>query len=108
VTLIELVVVLAILGIMAAVVGLSSVRPALAPAPGTLSAALDSIAAIRRMAITQGISISTAVAIDGGGEGEGRSRVAYVTAFPDGSVVADESLGIDRLSGRSISSLARE
>jgi prepilin-type N-terminal cleavage/methylation domain-containing protein len=106
-TLIELVVVVAILGIMAGVVGLSFTRSVSAPPPGTVAAALDTIAAVRRMAIARGIPIAMAVTIEGSFEGEGPLQVFHATAFPDGSVIADAALGIDRLSGRPITSDSR-
>jgi len=99
-TLIELIVVLAILGLMVAVVGLSFTRAPSAPPPGSIAAALDTIAAVRRMAITRGIPITIVLSIATSPEAGGPSRTAHATAYPDGSVVADGALGIDRLSGR--------
>jgi prepilin-type N-terminal cleavage/methylation domain-containing protein len=88
-TLLELLVVLAILGIVAGVAGLGF-RTVAPPAP--TEEAVARIAAARREAIRSGKSITISVARDG--------HVLAATAHPDGSVVADTALGIDRLSGR--------
>lgn len=88
-TLIELLVVLAILGIVAGVAGLGFRST---PTPAPTDEAVAKIAAARREAIRSGKSITISVVDDG--------HVLAATAHPDGSVVADTALGIDRLSGR--------
>ena len=106
VTLVELLVVLAILGVMAGVAGLSFARPVLAvQQPGSLEAALDSIAEVRRMAITRGVSITVTLSISGSTAGGGDAPwIVRATALPDGSIIADAALGIDRLTGRPVGS----
>lgn len=83
-TLLELIVVLAIMGFVAGVVTLSF--PA-KQSPGTA----DALASARRTAIAERRSQTIVVR---------RGDVAYdVTVLPDGSVVADSALHIDRLTG---------
>jgi len=87
-TLAELIIVLGILGLLAGVTALAfrsaDPLPRVTPAQAT-------IAAIRRAAIDSGRPISVAIPGDSG------PRAA--TAFPDGSVIADPSLHVDRWSG---------
>jgi prepilin-type N-terminal cleavage/methylation domain-containing protein len=89
VTLLELMVALALLGILTSIVG-----PALRPSAWTTEdtrAQLD-IAALRRSAIETGMAVSAAVSTAGG---------SYeLTALPDGSVIAHPGLRVDRLTGR--------
>jgi prepilin-type N-terminal cleavage/methylation domain-containing protein len=89
-TLIELVVVLAILGIVAGVVGLSF-RGAGEHERDTPRAR---IAAARRQALEQrhAVTVTVTIAADG--------ATREMTAFPDGRVVGDTLLGIDPLTGR--------
>jgi prepilin-type N-terminal cleavage/methylation domain-containing protein len=94
-TLVELIVVLAILGILAAVAGVSMRRAASlhrVEAPETIGVM---IAGARREAIRSGRAV--AVALDDSG------TVAMATALPDGSVIADSlhsiSGTINRLTG---------
>lgn len=87
-TLIELIVVLAIIGIMAGVVGLAlhTAKPVAAsdPVRDEIIAAIDSAARIgRRVTIT----------IRSG------AGLAHATAYPDGRVVADSALSIDAMTG---------
>ncbi len=104
VTLVELLVVLAILGLMAGIVGLSFTRDEPVPDAGTLAAAHDTIAAARRSAIAAGLPVATMVLVTRAGEGDAGPQTYRATALPDGSVIADAALGIDRLSGRPIPS----
>ncbi|HEY7879189.1 MAG TPA: prepilin-type N-terminal cleavage/methylation domain-containing protein [Gemmatimonadaceae bacterium] len=89
VTLMELIIVLALLGIMAGVVGLTlhSARPV----PGG-NPALAAVAAARDSAIRTGLTVVMTVHGDG--------SPLWATAFPDGRVVADMPLGIDLLTGQ--------
>jgi prepilin-type N-terminal cleavage/methylation domain-containing protein len=88
-TLIEVIVVLAVLGIVAGLVA-PSLHLALPADAGheTQSA----VAALRRRALESGRAADTLV------EHGGRIRVLH--ALPDGRVLADTSFGIDPLSGR--------
>lgn len=88
-TLVELLVVLAVLGVMAGVTGLSFRGVA---EPNVADEAVTRIANARREAIRSGKSISLVV------WGPGEPMAA--TAHPDGRVVADRPLAIDFLSGR--------
>ena len=88
VTLVELIVVLTIIGVMAGVAGLAARRAA--PVRET-DARLAAVLAARRLAIDS----ARPVTVEIGGDTVPRR----VTANPDGSVVADAQLGIDRLTG---------
>jgi prepilin-type N-terminal cleavage/methylation domain-containing protein len=88
VTLIELMVVLTILSVIAGVTGLAVHR---APPVRATDARVAMIAAARRMAIDSGRSITVTVDVD--------SVPTAVTVLPDGDVVADATLGVDRLTG---------
>jgi prepilin-type N-terminal cleavage/methylation domain-containing protein len=88
-TLIELVVVLAILGVIAGVAGLSFGE---APKRSTTDKASARVAAARREAIRAGRAVTAVVIRDG--------HVMMATARADGSVVADSALSVDRFSGR--------
>lgn len=83
-TLVELIVTLAVMAIVAAAVALA--LPAKSPAPN-----VDVIAAARREAIVSRRRVSVRVIVMG--------HAAALTANPDGSVVADSGIAIDRLSG---------
>jgi prepilin-type N-terminal cleavage/methylation domain-containing protein len=87
-TLVELLVVLAILGVVAGVAGLSSRAD---PTPAAIDAAGAQVAAARREAIRAGRSVTVVVSRDG--------HVSVATAHADGSVVADSALSIDRFTG---------
>ena len=87
-TLIEMLVVLAILGIAAGVAGLGFRSATPIPVDETTA----TIAAARRDAIRSGRSITIYVEQDG--------HVLSATAHPDGRVVADTALTVDHLSGR--------
>jgi type II secretory pathway pseudopilin PulG len=103
-TMLELIVVLVILGIMASVVGLAM---GAANRPGnesTIAVAHGAIAEARRVAIARGSPVVVAVPVDareyGDESGGASSTILRATAFPDGSVIADSALGIDRMSGK--------
>ncbi len=87
VTLVELLVVLAIMTVMAAVVGLAA-PPIRHADPDTATTRLT---AARRAALASGQPVSITVV--------SRERPYAVTAYPDGAVVADSALAVDRLSG---------
>jgi prepilin-type N-terminal cleavage/methylation domain-containing protein len=111
-TLVELITVLAILGIMAGIVGAAFID-AEPVAPTGIALAHASVADARRQAITTGLPVTIALTV--GDElgpahapdsfsvaptGNARTRFYRATAIPDGSVLADSALGIERLSGR--------
>jgi prepilin-type N-terminal cleavage/methylation domain-containing protein len=87
-TLVELIVVLAILGVIAGVTGLSF-RPE--PRGLEVDTTVAQVAAARREAIRAGRSVTVAVFREG--------HVSVATAHADGSVVADSALAIDRFTG---------
>jgi prepilin-type N-terminal cleavage/methylation domain-containing protein len=93
VTLVELMVALAVLGIMAGVVGLTAVVQG--PAPVT-SYEAKTIAAARQKAIATAspVSVQTSLADDS----------KWVLALPDGSIIGASPLGFDPLSGRTTAS----
>ncbi|MGH7719758.1 MAG: pilus assembly FimT family protein [Steroidobacteraceae bacterium] len=87
-TLVELLVVLTILGLVAGVAGLALRRASpVATAGSTASLVSDA----RREAIELGHAVTVVVPVAG--------RVSSATAFPDGSVVADAVLGVERFTG---------
>jgi prepilin-type N-terminal cleavage/methylation domain-containing protein len=88
-TLVELLVVLAVLGVIAGITGLSFRR---VTEPAVADEAVTRIADARREAIRLGKSISIIVSEHG--------EPMAATAHPDGRVVADRTLAIDVLSGR--------
>jgi prepilin-type N-terminal cleavage/methylation domain-containing protein len=88
VTLVELIVVLAILGVFAGVTALAFRRKK--PVPSALAWASE-VAAARRTALDSARQVSLTVQIG--------DSVYAATAMPDGSVIADPQLGIDRLTG---------
>ena len=87
-TLVELLVVLAILGVIAGVAGLSFRAE---PRRLEVDTAVAQVAAARREAIRTGRSVTVAVFREG--------HVSVATAHADGSVVADSALSIDRFTG---------
>jgi prepilin-type N-terminal cleavage/methylation domain-containing protein len=87
-TLVELLIVLAILGVVAGVVGLAA-RGASRPEPDDNFAR---IAAARREAVASGRPVGIVLRLDG--------RPVDVSAWPDGSVRADTALAVDPLTGR--------
>jgi prepilin-type N-terminal cleavage/methylation domain-containing protein len=88
VTLIELIVVLAIVAIMAGVTTLAFRRADLTP---TVEPWVSAVAAARRTAVDSDRTVSLTVRVG--------DKVYAATALPDGSVVADPALGVDRLTG---------
>jgi prepilin-type N-terminal cleavage/methylation domain-containing protein len=90
-TLVELLVVLAILALIASVTGLAFRTPR---DTRVIDTAASRIAAARRQALEDGHSVQLTI-VRGG-------RPVAATAHTDGSVVADTSLLINRLSGRSV------
>ena len=122
VTLVELMVVLAVLGLMAGVVGVAFRRTEPPPGPSTLAAAHVQLAAARRDAITTGSSVTITVTLmrpldadpsdtsglmPDVGPVKAASRQYRVTAFPDGSILGDPALAIERLTGRPLQSRGR-
>lgn len=89
ITLLELIVVLALLGLSASVVGLGFRQP---PAPAGSSAAVGSVARLRHAALETGRVVTDTVGVDG--------QALVVTALPDGRVVAPSSLLLDPFTGR--------
>jgi type II secretory pathway pseudopilin PulG len=87
-TLVELLVVFAILGVVAGVAGLSF---RVDPTPAAVDAAGAQVAAARREAIRTGRSVTVVVSRD--------AHVSVATAHADGSVIADSALSIDRFTG---------
>ena len=88
-TLVELLVVLAVLGVLAGVTGLAFQR---IPDRRLIDSDESRIAAARRQAIEGGRSVTVTVVRDG--------NAFVASAHANGSVVADTSFGVDRLSGR--------
>jgi prepilin-type N-terminal cleavage/methylation domain-containing protein len=89
VTLIEMVVVLAILGIMA---GITALALGGDDAPDPARARAARLAEVRRQAIDTRRPVAFELADSGG--------VRRGVALPDGRVVADSALGVDPLTGR--------
>lgn len=89
-TLVELLIVLAIIGVGASVVGLSLSRWKKLPAP---NARLTAVAAARTLAVDSGRPVTRIVFVD--------SVAQLVTALPDGSVISDGDV-IDRFSGKPV------
>ena len=85
VTLVELLVVLAILGAMAGLVGLAW-QPGRWASPDR-----GAVAAARRRAVESGKLVRTSATVGG--------RVVQVIAFPDGRVLGAEQLGVNPLTG---------
>jgi hypothetical protein len=83
------VVVLAILGIVAALTGLTFRT---IPDQRMVEPSLARIAEARRAAIQSGHSMTVTLLRDG--------RAIVATAHADGSILADSSIAVDRLSGR--------
>jgi prepilin-type N-terminal cleavage/methylation domain-containing protein len=87
VTLVELLVVLAIMTVMAAVVGLAA-----PPIHRTdTDVATTRVTAARRTALSSGQPVSITVV--------SKEHPYAVTAYPNGAVVADSALAVDRLAG---------
>jgi prepilin-type N-terminal cleavage/methylation domain-containing protein len=91
VTLIEMIVVLALLGVVAGVTGLAFRRAR--PLVGTDTGVALALAA-RDSALRSGRVVTLRVSA------LGARRSTTATAYPDGRVIADSQLGIDPLSGK--------
>ena len=106
VTLVELITVLAILGIMAAIVSAALPEPEPGPPPESLLAARVRIAEARREAISRGRAVTVALRVilpdSGTSPGTPVRRELRATALPDGSIIADPGLAIERLTGRPV------
>ncbi len=89
VTLLELTVVLAILGILASIAAVSMRRDAVSPQVHT---PLTDIATLRRTAIFEGRTLTRTVRF--------HNEIARVTALPDGRVLTTDAV-VDPLTGRS-------
>ena len=89
-TLVELVIVVAILGVVASVGGLAFARLARADqsAPDTMARMREA----RRDALRRGMAVTMTDSAPG-------RAPWHATAYPDGRVVADSALGIDVLTG---------
>ena len=88
VTLLELLVAIALIGMMAAIAGLGAPRAQLRTQNDAMRSAL---ASARRAAIDSGVAVTRMISVHG---------VPHaMTALPDGSIVADSDLIVDRLSG---------
>jgi len=90
VTLVELMVVLVLLGLMAAVVGLAWRRDPVRTRDATTDGQ-GAIAAARHQALASGRAVRVELTIDG-------QRVA-IAALPDGRVIAPEGMRVDPLTG---------
>jgi prepilin-type N-terminal cleavage/methylation domain-containing protein len=88
VTLIELVVTIAVLGILSSVAAASLLKARQPDRNGPTAIAEH----LRRDAVHSGAPKSGVVMID--------SLAVVLTAFPDGSIAADSALHVDRLTGR--------
>jgi prepilin-type N-terminal cleavage/methylation domain-containing protein len=96
-TLIEVIVAVAIIGLLAALSAVQLRSPSSAPSSASdegrdeMTAALDSAAVLRERALRSHRMQRTVVMLDG--------RSWLVSAFPDGSVFTDADLPFDRLTG---------
>ena len=97
VTLVELMVVLAVLGVMAGVVMLSW-PPDRSRQTGAATVVGDSIATLRRRALQTGRPVAGVVTI--------RGFKSAIIALPDGRIVGPERLGVNPLTGRKIDAQA--
>ena len=91
VTLAELMVVIVILGVMAAVTGIAFTTKM--PVPEA-DARIARVAAARADAVLSGQTATLQLDVDG--------EMYLVTAFPDGRVVTDAPIAVDQLSGRTM------
>ena len=87
VTLVELLVVLAIMGVMAGVVGLA-IPPVQDHNPDSTSL---QVASARRTALVSGHPVTAIIVVDG--------RAHAITARPNGTVLADSEIAVDQLTG---------
>ena len=91
VTLPELMVVLVLLGLMAAIVGLAWRNDPARTGASRTADGRDSVAMARHQALTSGRVVRTHVTIDG--------RSVTIAALPDGRILAPSELGLDPLTG---------
>jgi prepilin-type N-terminal cleavage/methylation domain-containing protein len=91
VTIVELMVTLALIGLLAGVVGLALHS---APRGPSIDAPTARLVAARDSALRFGIAVTFALTVDG--------RAHIATALPDGRVVADSAFGVDALSGQAL------
>ncbi len=96
---IELIVVLAIMGVMAGVVGLAVAQWDTPAEVRALDTAQAAIADARRRAVRSGKPVTVAISLDTVAP---LTTPLLATAFPDGSVIADAALSIDRFTGRAV------
>ena len=89
----ELMVVVAVLGVMAGVVGLAW-RPGRWLFGGDRTRSTESIAIVRRRAVDSGRASQAVITIDG--------RAVQVVAFPDGRLVGVEPFGVNPLTGEAV------
>jgi prepilin-type N-terminal cleavage/methylation domain-containing protein len=87
-TLIEMLVTVVLIGILASVATPALRRVAMPPVSDAFTAIAESL----DVAIASGRTITLPLSVE--------SRPAFATVGPDGSVVADSALHIDRLTGR--------
>lgn len=90
-TVLELLVVLAIIGTFATVVGLGALAFQPPPADEPLA---EQLAVARRQAVASGRMVTLSLYRE--------DAPLSVTALPDGSMIGAEDLGFDRLSGRPV------
>ena len=95
-TLAELVVTLALIGLLAGIVGLTLHTARRLP---SIDAPTARLLAARDSALRFGIAVTVALTMDG------RAHVA--TALPDGQVVADSEFAVDPLSGQVVAHVDR-
>jgi prepilin-type N-terminal cleavage/methylation domain-containing protein len=89
VSLLEVIVTLAVLGVLTTVVGLAWQRE---NAPGDTADAASAVAAARRQALDSGATVTLKVEVN--------EAVHVITVTPDGRVRGAEALGFDPLAGR--------
>ena len=91
VTLVELMVTLALIGLLAGIVGLTLHTAARAPSTDAPTARL---VAARDSALRLGVAVTIVIMVNG--------RAHIATALPDGRVVADSAFAVDALSGQAL------
>lgn len=89
VSLLEVIVTLAVLGVLTTVVGLSWQRQ---NTPTATASAASAVATARRQALDTGTSVTVNVELNG--------AVHVVTVTPDGRIRGGDALGFDALAGR--------
>jgi prepilin-type N-terminal cleavage/methylation domain-containing protein len=95
VTLVELIVALTLVALMAGVATVTMRAAAKAGSADSAAARVDAaIAALRDSALRVGVPVSDTLRVAAG------VAAAELTAFPDGSVVGDSTLPVERTTGR--------